>query len=263
MPINDPNDSLYSKRQEDKFIASRKDLEPVLNELDYYLEPDYPNRNTDYVDISSTYFDTPDLKFLLEHLNHDSKRSKVRLRQYADNGKYQNKKYLEVKYLENDSKMKERLQVDAVMSALITGGGKVPQSCRKLNSDMSQEEYDKAVKVIEDACKGGLLPTLQINYCRYCFKGSKLRVTVDKDIKSIPLSNLKDYNIDKLKSSPLWVDFEKMGNRYNPASDIVIEVKCKSSDDIPKWLNKILSKFTNDEDTPFSKYVYSIYQDLT
>lgn len=262
MPYQDPNsDSLYSSRKEDKYICLLKDLDSILEEVEYYLDPYYPTKDTDFVVITSTYMDTPDLQFLNQHLA-GGDRKKIRLRCYAPNGKPQEEKYLEIKYKENDHKKKARIQVDALALAQAIGGEDLPESNRKLNKELDPKDYAEGTKLIKDACKPGLSPILQVSYTRLSYEGGDIRITIDKDIKPSSFAALKNYDPEKIKGSPNWSLFEELGTAYTPSKNIVVEVKYPENDTPPKWVNKLLAKYA-DKQASFSKYVYGIYEELS
>lgn len=262
MSYNEPqSDSLYSDRKELKFIADIKDLDTILEVLEKHLKPYYPTKDTDYVLLSSVYMDSPDLKFLWEHLNESPDKRKIRLRQYGPNGKWDSEKYIEIKYRNDGAKKKCRLCVDAQSTVFILGGKEIPSSNRKLNQDLPESEYTQAKSLIQDACKDGVNPVVAITYSRLSYKGDGIRVTVDRDLKTKSFATLDQYDAEKIKSSAKWSDFEKTGQKY-VANKIVIEVKLPVDSDIPDWLDSLVSKYASGEDEPFSKYVYGLYKEL-
>lgn len=262
MPYQDPNsDNLYSTRVEDKFICKLSDLDAIIEEVEYYLDPYYPTKNTDFVNITSTYFDTDDLSFLKLHLA-GGDRKKIRLRCYAPNGKQADEKFLEIKYKENGHKKKARVRVDALNLAQAIGGEDISESNRKINKELTDEDYDSAIKLIKEACKPGLVPMFSGSYKRLSYEGDGIRVTIDRDLDPTSFAALKNYDSSNLKSSPNWDEFVKLGTAYTQSKNCVVEVKYEEGDAPPKWLKKLLDKFAEHQGS-FSKYVYGIYQELS
>lgn len=262
MPYQDPNsDNLYNSRKEDKYICLRADLDAILEEVEYYLKPYYPTKNTDFVNITSTYMDTPSLEFLLQHLD-GGDRKKIRLRCYAPNGKPQADKFLEIKYREDGHKKKARIEVDALALAQAIGGEDLPKGNRKLNSELSDEDYSDAVNLIKEACAPGLSPILQVTYKRLSYESGDIRVTIDQDIEATSFATLKSFDGSELRASPDWKQFEELGTAYSPSKNIVVEVKYAEDEEPPKWITKLLEKYAHKQ-ASFSKYVYGLYEEIS
>ncbi len=252
--------AIYTDREEDKYTVPKKLLEEVINELEYRdMKPYYDGErggDADYVDISSTYFDTPDLKFLKQHLAGDENRMKVRLRSYAPGGKLQDDKYLEVKYRVDGVKKKARVCVCPSDLAFAIGGESLPKSNRKRNKDLSDEEYKESCDKIKEACSGGLSPCLQVTYTRLCYiLGEKLKVTIDRDIEATSFANLKQASI------PDSEELDKIGGQYKPSRDVLVEIKYPIGEEVPKWLQKMIENDSSGIEVSFSKYAWGIHSE--
>jgi len=206
---NAPNDPLYTQREEDKFIIPIKYYDRVVSAVEERLKPYYPNKSTEFNKQRSLYLDTPDLKFIRDHLFNLNNRYKIRFRWYGPNGKYNDEAFIESKYKKDGESMKVRLRVDKYSVIQIMGGKPLPDKLQKLNKEISDDDYQKAVRVINNlATNYELQPAVNVEYHRLCFanKDETIRVSIDRDITVTSLR--KNLSGDPLKEDNLWNDLQ-------------------------------------------------------
>ena len=161
---------------ERKMVADGVNFEAARAALDSFCLPDgeFPEG-----DISSVYFDTPDLAFLAEKENGDNLKSKVRLRWY-DGGSGEIPAFLEIKLRVGAARDKFRFRIRADAETLASApldGGVFPALLAEAARGWGE---------LGAAVPPGLMPVLCVSYKRrryVCpFTGS--RVALDSGIHS-------------------------------------------------------------------------------
>lgn len=227
------------ERNEDKYIISGVQADRIRREVARRLRPSYPNPLTKFTLISSVYLDSPELLYYRNYLNRANDRIKIRIRKYGNDGVWNNNdKYLELKENEQGNpnrKTRVRLFPDDSMD-FIKGATK--------------EFLDRVSKRITD---DNLKPIVSVTYHREAFADPKgFRVTFDQNIDFTQENfGLQAEGID-------WNQAIHFGEKYNPSTDVVMEVKHNGE---PKWFKDLITA-EGIKPTPFSKYAYAIYEIL-
>ena len=188
------------KRMDTKFVIHADLLPDLLQSIskDYKVLEINNNRVMTY---NSVYFDTSDLRFYFEHHNKIAKRTKVRIRKYAES----NIAFLEVK--QKDSKkntLKSRIPFD--------------QNAQELNSD--GHAYVEQIT----GSKLKLNPTLSNSFNRFTLVGiqNEERVTIDLNLaynstlfnRNLAIIELKQERLNR--SSVVFQELKK--RRVHPYS---------------------------------------------
>lgn len=249
------------ERIEDKHIINLSDANSIRTEVEKALGPAYPDPDTNYVLISTTYLDSPQLDFFKHHAYGMLERMKVRIRKYAPNGKWDNANiFLEIKEKEHEDVRKYRIQLDMenlrrVKSGLtlqLTDQLSILNEPLYTHSDLRRyiEKYNKIAIGLD------ITPVLTVTYRRLAFGKGALRVTLDTNISYKPERVISLSNAYKIKKSVDWKEVKEYGKKYDPKQNAVLEVKHDSA--LPAWLQKILDD-RGLKPEKFSKYVYSAY----
>ena len=256
--MSSESDKIHSNRIEDKFVIERRYLESFLKLFKAFMKPYYPPgaENSAFIVNRSTYFDTPHLDDLRDHIQGYKERKKIRIRSYISDGKKIKTQFLEMKSKEGEKSLKIRIQIgkDHFKSLIGNSTIKVDEELKILNED-TMDESDLILKVgsLNAILKEGKYrPVVQIDYKRSAFQdGEDFRVTLDQDLKFEPLKGL---NLESLKD--LEKDLKKHEPKFINYEDIIIEVKHKKGD-LPKWLQNKFDKHYM-EPQSFSKYCWSL-----
>jgi VTC domain len=256
--MSSEKDKIHSNRIEDKYIIERRQLESFLKLFKAFMKPYYPPgaEKAKFVVNRSTYFDTPNLDDLRDHLEGYRERKKIRIRSYIADGKKIKAQFLEMKSKEGDKSLKTRIQIGKAHFAMLMNISRinVDEELKILNEDL-MDESDLVLQVgtLNSILKEGKYkPIIQIDYKRSAFQnGEDFRVTLDQDLK---FTSLPDMDVNALKE--LEKDLKKHEPKFINYEDIIIEVKHKD-DELPKWLKNKFDKHCM-EDEPFSKYCWSM-----
>lgn len=250
------------ERIEDKHVIQLTDVALIKTEIERHLPPAYPNKETDYVLVSTTYLDSPKMDFFRHHAYGMLERMKVRIRKYAPNGKWDNAHvFLEIKEKEHDDIRKYRIQLDDENLRRVKAGLdlKLTEELSSRNeplythSDLRRyiEKYNKIVLGLD------ITPVLTVSYKRIAFGKGALRLTIDTNISYKPERVISLSNAYKIKKGVDWKEVKEYGKKYNPKENAILEVKHNSAT-LPVWLQKLLDD-RGLKPEKFSKYVYSAY----
>ena len=179
-------------RQDTKFVFNQIKLPLILEKIKPYyriLEINNDRIFTYY----TTYFDTDDFRFYIQHHNGKRKRFKVRFRKYSSN----DKSFFEIKIKNNKNRtIKKRLLVDEV------------------KNDLGTEERDMVSETIRLSPKQ-LSPKVDLEFSRITLtdKSFNERLTIDTNLFAKNGSSNKVFN--KLVIS------EIKQKKYNPKSEYI------------------------------------------
>src|SRR5271165_1362860 len=81
------SDTSLFRRFEDKYIIPKSFKEELVKLLSKHLKTDYPEKDTKFTLMKSTYFDSVNLDMVKHHMSKVADRFKIRTREYAPNGK--------------------------------------------------------------------------------------------------------------------------------------------------------------------------------
>lgn len=249
-------------RIEDKYIVTKAQGKSVLSEVAKHWSVAYPDKNTNWVMIETTYFDSPTGTFYNDHLNDEPHRIKVRLRCYSPDGKPDGRYFLEIKSKDDGVASKKRIELDDANRRKFMASHPLvvtPELVAKNKKLLSEDEVrSHAQRLNSLQSEHDLEPVLTLHYKRKAYQHGEMRVTVDE---SIGFDGML-HNADRKRFMADMDEKEafSFGVKYDPDTDMVLEVKHAGS--IPPWLSKLISD-QNLKPTNFSKYVWSMFGVLT
>ncbi|NLP12742.1 polyphosphate polymerase domain-containing protein [bacterium] len=209
----------------------RKALLPFMTP-DEYLQS---GERADYT-VRSVYLDTPDLECFHEKLEGVALRKKYRIRGY-DRVQSDSIVFLEIKKKTYHHVTKSRAPLLQQDVAYVLNTGLYPVSSLSQESDGTEQQ--SADQFLFYYYRKNLRPVILIVYEREAFIGRydrSLRVTLDKNIRSIPCSTY-DFHREPLRDT---------FSRY-----FILEVKFRQA--VPPWVPSIIRRFDLQR-TSVSKY---------
>lgn len=226
-------------RFEIKYILSLKQTEDLKKDLNAYLIPDEYSGEYGFYNLSSLYYDSPQLNCYWEKVNGNRFRRKLRIRHYESNQILTPETNVFVEIKQRIGKVTQKRR--AVLSY-----EKALQLC---NNRVIPEHNRQDRKVIEEIYafiwQYNLQPVEIIRYRREAFMSRDwdqgLRVTFDTEISS------QDY--------PLLLDSDSRAELIIPPNRVIMEVKV--NEQIPMWLTEMIAHH-NFQVIGFSKYCQGI-----
>ena len=179
-------------RQDTKFIFNQIDLPHILEKIKPFYRILEINNDRVYT-YDTTYFDTDDFLFYVQHHNGSRNRFKVRFRRYSSN----KKSFFEIKIKNNkDRTIKKRLNVD------------------EINKDLGDQERDLVSK-ITGLSANQLTPKLDLEFSRITLTDNNFneRLTIDANLSA------KNGTSNKLFDQLIIAEIKQ--NKYNPKSDFI------------------------------------------
>ena len=179
-------------RQDTKFIFNQIDLPHILEKIKPFYKILEINNDRVYT-YDTTYFDTDDFLFYVQHHNGSRNRFKVRFRRYSSN----KKSFFEIKIKNNkDRTIKKRLNVD------------------EINKDLGDQERDLVSK-ITGLSANQLTPKLDLEFSRITLTDNNFneRLTIDANLSA------KNGTSNKLFDQLIISEIKQ--NKYNPKSDFI------------------------------------------
>jgi hypothetical protein len=191
-------------RTDTKFVTNKENLARLLElaQGKYYAQF---HNNAKIANYMTTYWDTDEYRFYLEHHNGRAPRQKVRVRTYMDS----DDTFLEVKTKNNHGRTKKkRVQVP---SQEITG--------ENGNEEFLQERVHLSLADIHPTIRNQFHRITLVNY------GKTERLTIDYDVHFHNYETGKDANVGPL----VIIELKRDGNVYSPVLDILRQLRIKPS----------------------------------
>lgn len=266
------NDTSLFRRFEDKYIIPKSFKEELAKLLSKHLNTDYPDKDTRYTLMKSTYFDSSNLDMVKHHMSRVNDRFKIRTREYGPNGKLHKADftYLEIKAKHGDITDKFRIKVPREDMDSFKKGAPITATIQlaKINQNIALPELVKRVADINQALElFHLRPSCETQYVRRAYTDGAahdagLRVTFDEEVQYKVLDVIPTQISTELQKgdSEERTTLIGMVENYQPKDHMILEVKHHGT--VPDWL----TKFLNDnklQKTQFSKYCYSIAKHAT
>ena len=179
-------------RKDTKFVFNQIHLPLILEKLKPFYKILEINNDRVYT-YDTTYFDTDDFRFYVQHHNGSRNRFKVRFRRYSSN----KKSFFEIKIKNNkDRTIKKRLKVD------------------KMNEHLGNQEMDLVSK-ITGLSPSQLTPKLDLRFLRITLADNNFneRLTIDANLSA------KNGTSNKLFDQLIISEIKQ--NKYNPKSDFI------------------------------------------
>lgn len=191
-------------RTDTKFVTSKDNLVELLKlaQGKYYAQFHNGSKVANYM---TTYWDTDDFHFYLEHHNGRSPRQKVRVRTYLDS----DITFLEIKTKNNHGRTKKK-RVE-VPSQDITG--------ENGNEEFLQGLVHRSIKDIHPTVRNQFHRITLVNY------GKTERLTIDYDVQFHNEDTQKDANVGSL----VIIELKRDGNVYSPILSILRQLRIQPS----------------------------------
>ena len=191
-------------RTDTKFVTNKETLARLLElaQGKYYAQFTDGSKIANYM---TTYWDTDDHHFYMEHHNGRTPRQKVRVRTYMDS----NVTFLEVKTKNNHGRTgKKRVEVPGQQ---ITGEGG--------NEEFLREKVHLGLADIHPTVRNRFHRITLVNY------GKTERLTIDFDVRFHNLETEKDADVGAL----VIIELKRDGNVYSPVLGILRQLRVKPS----------------------------------
>lgn len=198
------SDIRLMNRTDTKFVTSKEKLMELLEMADgkYYAQSIDGNMIARYM---TTYWDTPDHLFYLEHHNGRSPRQKVRVRTYMDS----DITFLEVKTKNNHGRTKKK-RVEVPCQQIEAAGG---------NEEFLQGLVHKGLDDMHPTVRNQFRRITLVNYAK------TERLTIDFDVQF----HNEETNVDAETGNLVIIELKRDGNVYSPVLDILRQLRIKPS----------------------------------
>ncbi len=191
-------------RTDTKFVTNKHKLAEVLELVQgkYFAQQIQGERVANY---RTTYWDTPEHRFFVEHHNGQQPRQKIRVRTYVDS----DTTFLEVKTKNNHGRTKKkRITVPSQEKADVVAAGGT-----SFIQGLTGETFD------------GIIPTVQNQFQRITLVnyGKTERLTIDFNVKFHNYETAQDAQTGDL----VIIELKRDGNVYSPILDMLRQVRIK------------------------------------
>ena len=202
--LEEMKDIRLMNRTDTKFVTSKDKLVRLLElaQGKYYAQFTNGSRIANYM---TTYWDTDDYRFYMEHHNGRAPRQKVRVRTYMDS----DTTFLEIKTKNNHGRTKKK-RVE-VPDQQITGEGG--------NEEFIKERVHLSLADIHPTVRNRFHRITLVNY------GKTERLTIDYDVHFHNMETEQDANVGPL----VIIELKRDGNVYSPVLDMLRQLRIKPS----------------------------------
>lgn len=189
-------------RTDTKFVTNKQKLAELLQlaQGHYYAQFNAGSKIAAY---RTTYWDTEEHQFFLDHHNGRSPRQKVRVRTYMDSGVT----FLEVKTKNNHGRTKKK-RVE------VPGQGQIAAE-----EEFLQEKVHRSVGDIHETVQNNFHRITLVNY------GKTERLTIDFDVKFHNYETGQDTDTGDL----VIIELKRDGNVYSPVLELLRQLRIKPS----------------------------------
>ncbi len=189
-------------RTDKKFVTNKTKLAELLElaQGKYYAQFNAGSRIASY---RTTYWDTDDHHYYMEHHNGRAPRQKVRVRTYMDSGVT----FLEVKTKNNHGRTKKK-RVE------VPGQGQISEM-----GDFLFERVHRNVNDIHETVQNNFHRITLVNYAK------TERLTIDFDVKF----HNYETDVDAQTGELVIIELKRDGNVYSPVLDILRTLRIKPS----------------------------------
>ena len=202
--LDEMKDIRLMNRTDTKFVTNKENLARLLElaQGKYYAQFNEGSKIANYM---TTYWDTENHKFYLEHHNGRAPRQKVRVRTYMDS----DVTFLEIKTKNNHGRTKKK-RVE-VPSQQITGEGG--------NEEFLQERVHLGLSDIH--------PTVRNQFHRFTLVNYEKteRLTIDYDVSFHNMETGRSADVGQL----VIIELKRDGNVFSPVLDMLRQLRIKPS----------------------------------
>ena len=191
-------------RTDTKFVTNKENLARLLElaQGKYYAQFNNDSRIANYM---TTYWDTDNHRFFLEHHNGRAPRQKVRVRTYMDN----DLTFLEVKTKNNHGRTKKK-RVEVPSQEIEVQG---------TNGEFVEALVHQGLNEMHPTVRNQFHRITLVNY------GKTERLTIDYDVHFHNLETGNNANVGPL----VIIELKRDGNVYSPVLDILRVLRIKPS----------------------------------
>ena len=202
--LEEMKDIRLMNRTDTKFVTNKEKLVRLLElaEGKYYAQFNNGSKIADYM---TTYWDTDDYRFYMEHHNGRAPRQKVRVRTYMDS----DITFLEIKTKNNHGRTKKK-RVEVPCQQITGEGG---------NEEFLKERVHLSLADIHPTVRNRFHRITLVNY------GKTERLTIDYDVHFHNMETEQDANVGPL----VIIELKRDGNVYSPVLDILRQLRIKPS----------------------------------
>lgn len=205
-------------RTDTKYVTTKEKLEDLLQlaQGHYYAQEKEGNKIADYL---TTYWDTDEHFYFMEHHNGRSPRQKVRVRTYMDNGDT----FLEIKTKNNHARTKKKRVM--VPCQELTAPFEISDKDLPAKMVKSHEEMEEFLQGLVHRPLSDIHPTVRNQFHRITLvnKGKTERLTIDFDIHFHNFET--DENADT--GNLVIVELKRDGNVYSPVLALLKQLRIK------------------------------------
>ena len=243
-------------RTENKYFISKGSLDYVTQTIKENLKGGDVDTEVRYSTNKSIYLDNKDLDSLKDTLNSVKPRIKIRIRQYAPNGKdWEKVAYVEIKAKKEDgSTKKTRIRIFSAQIDLFLRGVPliVNEDLANINKDITKATLLQRATTINNLVSlYGFQEQIEVRYERRAYTDNEIRITIDENLRYLNAQSISDPNSLAIKSAPGWPNLFMLTHQLKNDNFLVLEVKFK--DEMPKWIKRCLDK-AGAKEVKFSKY---------
>ena len=262
--VSTPKEQNTFTRIEDKFFIKAEYFNTFFSVINERLEPCYPDKNTKFTLIESSYFDSNGMDIYKNHFKKNQERFKLRTRRYGPDGTWAaDDLFLELKLKHHGISMKERLAVSTSDILAIQNGKGIELSDTLLqkNNKTKPKKIEKRLHRINRLISlFHLQPQCAVTYKRFAFENNGFRVTIDSKIQSELLHQISPSTVVDIFGGESWSQALQMRNMFLQEEYYLVEVKHSGS--IPQWCQVLLG-ICGARKASFSKYCFSITNALS
>ena len=202
--LEEMKDIRLMNRTDTKFVTNKEKLMRLLElaQGKYYAQFTDGSKIANYM---TTYWDTDDYRFYMEHHNGRAPRQKVRVRTYMDS----DITFLEIKTKNNHGRTKKK-RVEVPCQQITGEGG---------NEEFLQERVHLSLADIHPTVRNRFHRITLVNY------GKTERLTIDYDVHFHNMETEQDANVGPL----VIIELKRDGNVYSPVLDILRQLRIKPS----------------------------------
>lgn len=239
----------FNTRYEKKFFIHKDEKKHLIKLIKRYLDLEGNSYDKEYTEVESIYFDSPELYCYQGHFTLQD-RFKLRVRNYAPDGKNLDYSFLELKCKNGPLTDKQRVQYASQLTKKTIGA---------LNNHFVSNPNDLDIFnfYIETY---NLSPIVQIKYDRNSYENQNIRLTIDSNLKTKILKPIPEEVKTKLKAAPYFIYAELLNKFFDSSEFLVVEIK----DPYPEvdHFPDPVKEFLKHKQQNFSKYCYSLTKEF-
>lgn len=259
-PLENEDAAPLMNRIEDKFLVERGHIDKLTAVLRENLKEGDCDTSVRYNINRTIYLDNKDMDTYRDSMEGVRPRFKVRIRQYAPNGKdWEKVAYIELKAKAADGETKKvRVRIPTKLIEHISAGKIIDNSkeLEELNHDLSKEMLWKRIAALNSVIyKYGFKKQLVVTYQRRAYSNKFIRVTVDDALRYYEAAPIHEDAESAIKNSSAWHKSLKTYNKVKEKDLLIVELK--HEENLPEWLEELMEE-VKAKPVKFSKYCAAV-----